>query len=183
MLKARSRCRREVKKPNLKKQEQECKSLKWGKTAIETKKYLPSSQTLDCSTPPSLKPSPLKTSLSLLLLLLLLETSDSQLGVAFAEGLAGLDEEALAFEVLLAKSAVEALAVVVVVEGLDPAISGFDREPARNALRREQLVPVLFAVGQPVFKVERRVGEDLAAVGAHETLRVEGLAHRLQAVL
>ena len=39
-------------------------------------------------------------------------------------------------------SAVEALAVVVVVEGLDPAISGLDGKAARDALRREQLVPI-----------------------------------------
>ena len=39
-------------------------------------------------------------------------------------------------------SAVEALAVVVVVEGLDPSVAGLDREAARHALRREQLVPI-----------------------------------------
>ena len=45
------------------------------------------------------------------------------------------------------------------------------------------LLPTLFAVGQPVLEVEGRVGEDLAAVGAHEALRVERPTHRLQAVL
>ena len=45
------------------------------------------------------------------------------------------------------------------------------------------LPPTLFAVGQPVLEVEGRVGEDLAAVGAHEALGVERPAHRLQAVL
>jgi len=74
--------------------------------------------------------------------------------VALAEGFARLYEEALSFEVLLAESAVEALAVVVVVEGLDPSIAGLDGKTARNALRREQLIPVFFAVGQAVFKVE-----------------------------
>ena len=80
-------------------------------------------------------------------------------------------------------SAVKALAVVVVVEGLDPAVSGLDREPAADALGGEEVVPVLLAVGQPVLQVERRVGEDLAAVGAHKALRVERAVHRLQAVL
>merc|ERR1712115_275223 len=79
--------------------------------------------------------------------------------------------------------AVEALAVVVVVEGLDPPVAGLDGKAARDALGREQFVPVLFAVGQPVLEVEGRVGEDLAAVGAHEALGVERPAHRLQAVL
>ena len=45
------------------------------------------------------------------------------------------------------------------------------------------LLRTLFAVGQPVLEVEGRVGEDLAAVGAHEALGVERPAHRLQAVL
>ena len=44
-------------------------------------------------------------------------------------------------------------------------------------------LPTLFAVGQPVLEVEGRVGEDLAAVGAHEALGVERPAHRLKAVL
>jgi len=103
--------------------------------------------------------------------------------VAAAEGLPRLDEKLLALQVLLAQRAVEALAVVVVVEGLDPPVAGLDGKAARDALGREQLVPVLFAVGQPVLEVEGRVGEDLAAVGAHEALGVERPAHRLQAVL
>ena len=41
----------------------------------------------------------------------------------------------------------------------------------------------LLAIGQPVLEVEGRVGEDLAAVGAHEALRVERAVHCLQAVL
>jgi len=103
--------------------------------------------------------------------------------VAAAERLPRLDEKLLALQVLLAQRAVEALAVVVVVEGLDPPVAGLDGKAARDALGREQLVPILFAVGQPVLEVEGRVGEDLAAVGAHEALGVERPAHRLQAVL
>merc|ERR1711934_812525 len=91
-------------------------------------------------------------------------------GVAAAERLSRLDEELLALQVLFAQCAVEALAVVVVVEGLHPSVAGLDREAAGDALGREQLVPILFAVRQPVLEVERRVGEDLAAVSAHEAL-------------
>ena len=40
-----------------------------------------------------------------------------------------------------------------------------------------------FAIGQSVFKIERRIGEDFAAVGADEALRVESLAHGFQAIL
>jgi len=104
-------------------------------------------------------------------------------GVAAAERLPRLDEELLALQVLLAQRAVEALAVVVVVEGLDPPVARLDGKAARDALGREQLVPILFAVGEPVLEVEGRVGEDLATVSAHEALRVERPTHRLQAVL
>lgn len=38
--------------------------------------------------------------------------------------------------------AVEALAVVVVVEGLHPAVAGLDGEATREALGGEQLVPI-----------------------------------------
>jgi len=104
-------------------------------------------------------------------------------GVAAAERLSRLDKELLALQVLLAQRAVEALAVVVVVEGLHPSVAGLDREAAGDALGREQLVPILLAVRKPVLEVERRIGEDLAAVSAHEALRVERAAHGLQAVL
>ena len=41
----------------------------------------------------------------------------------------------------------------------------------------------LLAVGQAVLQVEREVGEDLAAVGAAEALRMEVGAQSLQTVL
>ena len=41
----------------------------------------------------------------------------------------------------------------------------------------------LFTVRQAVLQVEREVGEDLAAVGAAEALRMEVGAQRLQTVL
>jgi hypothetical protein len=39
-------------------------------------------------------------------------------------------------------SAVEALAVVVVVQSLNPSVTGLNREAAGHALRREQLIPI-----------------------------------------
>lgn len=39
-------------------------------------------------------------------------------------------------------SAVEALTVVIVVEGLNPAVTRLDGEATREALGREQLVPI-----------------------------------------
>jgi len=73
--------------------------------------------------------------------------------------------------------------VVVVVEGLDPPIPSLDGESTRDAFSGEQLVPVFFTVREAVLQIERTIGEDLVAVGAGETLGVEGGGHRLQAVL
>ena len=44
-------------------------------------------------------------------------------------------------------------------------------------------VLTLLTVGQSVLQVEGRVSENLAAVGAGETLGVEVVSHRFQAVL
>lgn len=71
-----------------------------------------------------------------------------------AEGATPLGEEALAFQVLLANRALEALRVVVVVERLNPAVSSFNREAAADTLGGEQLVPVFLAVGHAILKVE-----------------------------
>ena len=48
--------------------------------------------------------------------------------------------------------AVEALAVVVVVEGLDPPVAGLDGKAARDALGREQLVPVCSERGRKIIE-------------------------------
>jgi len=72
--------------------------------------------------------------------------------------------------------------VVVAVKSLHPAVTSLNWEPASDALSREQLVPVLLTVRQAVLQVEREVGEDLAAVGAAEALRMEVGAQRLQTV-
>jgi len=100
----------------------------------------------------------------------------------FTENLATLGIEAFPLHVFFAKRAVEALGVVVVVQSLDPPVSGFDRESAGDALCCEQLVPIFFAVGQSVLQIEGAVGEDLVAVGASKALWMEVRGHRLQTV-
>jgi len=107
----------------------------------------------------------------------------SSSGVGLAERLSRFDKEALTFEVFLAKRAVEALGVVVVVQSLDPPVSSFDRESAGDALCCEQLVPIFFTVGKSVLQIEGAVGEDLVAVGASKALWMEVRGHRLQTVL
>jgi len=76
---------------------------------------------------------------------------EASLGVGLAERLASLGEEALSLQVLVALRALEALAVVVVVKSLDPAVAGFNGEAAANALGGEQVVPVSFAVWQTIL--------------------------------
>lgn len=100
----------------------------------------------------------------------------------FAERAAAFRVEALALEILLAHRAVEALAVVVVVQGLHPAITSLDWESAREAFRGKQLVPVSFAVGQSLLQKERAIAEEFAAIGTVEAFRVEVLSNRVQAV-
>lgn len=102
--------------------------------------------------------------------------------VVFAERTSTLREEALSFEVLFAAGAVEALAVVVVVQRLHPLVTGLYGESASEALGREQIVPVLLAVGVTLFQEERAVTELLATVRALEAFRMELLADRIQAV-
>jgi len=103
--------------------------------------------------------------------------------MALAEWFPGLHEESFALKVTFAKGAVKALTVVVVVEGLHPSVSSLDGKPARNTLGREQLVPIFFTIWKTVLKVKWRIGEDFATVSANETLRMEGLTHRLQTIL
>jgi len=107
----------------------------------------------------------------------------SSSGVRLAERLSRFHKEALTFEVFLAKRAVEALGVIVVVEGLDPPVSSFNWKSAGDTLRCEQLVPIFFTVGQSVLEIEGAVGEYLVAVGASKAFRMEVRRHRLQAIL
>jgi len=103
--------------------------------------------------------------------------------MVFTENLAPLCIEAFPLHVFFAKRAVEALGVVVVVQSLDPPVSGFDRESAGDALCCEQLVPIFFTVGKSILQIEGAVGEDLVAVGASKALWMEVRGHRLQTVL
>lgn len=94
----------------------------------------------------------------------------------FAEWTTSFREEALSLEVLLATGAIEALTVVVVVQGFHPFVAGFDGESAGEALGGEQFVPVGLTIGIAFLQEERAVSEQLSAVGTLEALRVELLA-------
>lgn len=102
--------------------------------------------------------------------------------MVLAEWTTTLREEALSFEVLLAAGAVEALTVIVVVQGLHPLVTGFDGESAGKALGGEQLVPVGLAVRIALLQEERAVTELLVAESALEALRMELLSDGVQAV-
>jgi len=69
--------------------------------------------------------------------------------------------------------------VVVVVEGLHPAVARFYREAAPHAFGGEQVVPVSLAVGKAVLEVEGAGTEHFTTVRAAEALGVELLAHRI----
>jgi len=72
-------------------------------------------------------------------------------GMALAKRLSCFHKKPLSFKIFLAQRAVEALGVVVVVESLHPPISGLYGEPTVYALCGEQLVPVIFTVGQTIL--------------------------------
>lgn len=102
--------------------------------------------------------------------------------VVFAERPSSLGEEALSLQVLLAHAAVEALAVVVVGQRFNPAVSRFDGESTSKAFCGEQLIPVVFAVGLAVLEEEGAVSEQFTAIDAVEAFGVEVLANRVQAI-
>jgi len=103
--------------------------------------------------------------------------------VAFTERFPSFDKEALTLQILPAESAVKTLGVVVVVQSLNPPVSGFYRESTRDTLRGEQFIPVFFTIGKSVLKVEWGVCKYFATVGTHEALWAEVGAHGFQAVL
>jgi len=72
--------------------------------------------------------------------------------------------------------------VVGGVDGLHPAIAGLDRELARHALGRVQLIPVSLTIRATFFEEECRVAKRLMAVGAHEALGMPLLVNCVQAV-
>lgn len=103
--------------------------------------------------------------------------------MALAKWLPSFDKEALTLKILLAQRAIEALRMVIIIEGLYPAVTGFYREPTGNTFCCEELVPIFFAVGKPIFKIERRVCENFTTIGAGKAFRMEVLAHGFQTVL
>jgi len=103
--------------------------------------------------------------------------------VIFTKDFATFCIEAFTLHIFSAESAVKTLGVVVVVQSLHPAVSGFNWESTRYALRGEQFIPVFFTIGKSVLKVEWGVGKYFATVGTHEALWAEVGAHGFQAVL
>lgn len=78
--------------------------------------------------------------------------------------------------------AIEALTMVVVGQCLYPTITSLDRETTGKALGGEQLVPVGLAIGLTFLQEEWAIAEQLAAVCASETLRMEVFANGVQTV-
>lgn len=102
--------------------------------------------------------------------------------MAFAHRSAIFAQKALSFQVLLANRAVETLAMVIVVHGLDPAVTGLDREAARVAFGSKQLIPISFAIRQAVLEIKVAVAEKSAAIGTGEAFGVELLADSIQTI-
>lgn len=100
----------------------------------------------------------------------------------FAEGTTAFRVEALALEILLAHRAIEALAVIIVIQGFHPTVASLDWESTREAFRGKQLVPVSFAIRQSFLQEERTVTEELATISTVEAFRVEVLSNRVQAI-
>lgn len=103
-------------------------------------------------------------------------------GVVLAERTSPLGEEALSFQILFAHRAVEALAMVVIVQGFHPTISSFDWESASETFRGEEFVPISIAVGVAILQEERIVAEQFSTVNAVEAFRMEVLSDGLQAI-
>jgi len=77
--------------------------------------------------------------------------------MGFAVGSATFRIERLAFEIFVTHGTLETLRVVVIVEGFDPSITGFDRKTTSDTLGGEQFVPVFFTVWLTILKIERVV--------------------------
>lgn len=100
----------------------------------------------------------------------------------FAERTTALVVEALTFQVLLAVSAIEALAMIVMIQSLNPSIAGFNGETASETFRSEKLIPIGLTVSIAILKEERSISELLAAMAASEAFRMEVLADGIQAI-
>lgn len=90
--------------------------------------------------------------------------------------------EALAFQVLLAESAIEALAMIVVIQSFYPAITGFNGESTCKAFCCEQFIPIGFAVGITLLQEEWRIAKDFAAMCAAKAFWMEMTADGVQAI-
>jgi len=99
-----------------------------------------------------------------------------------AERLSTLGVETLSFQVLVTFRAFEALAVVVVIKGLNPSISSLNWEATAYTLGGEQLVPICLAIRQAILKVEGTRPKYFSTVGTAETFRVELFSNSIQTV-
>lgn len=83
-----------------------------------------------------------------------------------------LGVKSLAFQIHLASRAVETLRVEVSVEGLNPFVSGLNREVTLAAHSLEHLAPVILAVRVTILEVELISSNGLFTLVAQEAVRV-----------
>jgi len=74
--------------------------------------------------------------------------------MSFAKGSPLFCKEALSLKVLLACRAIEALAVIVVTQSLNPLVPRLNGKATPKAADGEHLVPIRTAVGKPVLDEE-----------------------------
>jgi len=91
-----------------------------------------------------------------------------------------LRKEALSLQVLLAGRTIEALRVIIIVEGLDPLVARLNGKTAAEAAHGEHFVPISAAVGQPVLHEKGVSVEDLTTPPTLEALNVPLLPHGLE---
>lgn len=72
--------------------------------------------------------------------------------------------------------------MVIMVQGLNPSITGFDGETASEALGGEELIPISFAVGHAILKEEWSIAKQFATMATREALRMEMFANGIQAI-
>lgn len=72
--------------------------------------------------------------------------------------------------------------MIVVIEGFNPSVSSFNREPASKALGGEQLVPISFAISLAFLQEEWAISKQFTAVSALEALWMEFFADGVQAI-
>jgi len=101
----------------------------------------------------------------------------------FAKYSSSFGKKIFSFHVGFTKRTVEALWVIVVVKSLHPPIACFYWETTVNTLGGEKFIPIFFAIGQSVFKIERGVGEYFATISTSKAFWMKSFAHCLQTVL